>query len=141
MWPLLNFAAFIAVSGFAVYWFAAVVYSRITYIRLGKPHELKQDLDVRIREFLIQVFGQKKLLKDKKSGMMHMVMFYGFIILQFGAVELIVKGFIKGFELPLGAAHPYFSLTQEVTTFLVLLAVAYASTGDMSRSFPGLNEG
>lgn len=126
MWPLLNFAAFIAVSGFAVYWFAAVVYSRITYIRLGKPHELKQDLDVRIREFLIQVFGQKKLLKDKKSGMMHMVMFYGFIILQFGAVELIVKGFIKGFELPLGAAHPYFSLTQEVTTFLVLLAVAYA---------------
>jgi Fe-S oxidoreductase len=75
---------------------------------------------------MVQVFGQKKLLKDKKSGIMHIVMFYGFIVLQFGAIELIVKGFIPGWKISLGGAHSYFSLVQEITVFLVLAAVAYA---------------
>jgi Fe-S oxidoreductase len=65
-------------------------------------------------------------LKDKKSGIMHVVMFYGFIILQFGAIELIVKGLVKGFELPFGSAHKYFSLMQEITVFLILVAVGFA---------------
>lgn len=75
---------------------------------------------------MVNVFGQKKLFKDSKSGGMHLIMFYGFIILQFGAIELIIKGFIKGFEFPFGEAHHYFSLSQEMTTLLVLLAVLYA---------------
>ena len=58
---------------------------------------------------LINVFGQKKLLKDKKSGAhpCH-VLFYTFFIIQIGLIELIIKGFIKGYELPLGEAHTIF---------------------------------
>ncbi|MEW9673701.1 heterodisulfide reductase-related iron-sulfur binding cluster [Ammoniphilus sp. 3BR4] len=126
MLSLLNFAVFLLLAGYAVYLFAQLIYARVTFIRLGKKSHLRADTQVRLNEFLINVFGQKKLLKDPKSGVMHIIMFYGFIILQFGAIELILKGFIKGFEYPLGRAHQYFSLSQEVTTFLVLLAVIYA---------------
>jgi Fe-S oxidoreductase len=126
MLNLVNFLAFLGITGYAVYLFAHLVYSRVSFIKLGKPSNLKPDMKQRIHEVLVNVFGQKKLLKDSKSGGMHIIMFYGFIILQFGAVELIIKGFVKGFEYPIGEVHKFFSLSQEITTSLVLLAVIYA---------------
>lgn len=126
MLSFLNFVAFLAITGYATYLFVQIVYSRIVFIKLGKKANLKKDAAIRVNEFLTQVFGQTKLLKDPKSGVMHIIMFYGFIILQFGAIELIIKGFVKGFEYPIGEAHKFFSLSQEITTFLVLLAVGYA---------------
>jgi Fe-S oxidoreductase len=123
---LFNFLAFLFVTAFAVYLVAHIVYSRITFIKLGKKSNLREDTKIRVNEFLINVLGQRKLLKDSKSGPMHVIMFYGFLILQFGAIELIFKGFFKGFGYPIGEAHKYFSLLQEITTFLVLLATLYA---------------
>ncbi|WP_027416738.1 (Fe-S)-binding protein [Aneurinibacillus terranovensis] len=126
MLALLNLLAFMVVTGYAVYLFGNLVYSRFMFIKLGKMSNVKEDTKQRIQEVLINVFGQKKLLKDKKSGGMHVIMFYGFLILQLGAIELIIKGFFKGFEYPLGEGNKYFSMLQEITTFLVLLAVLYA---------------
>jgi Fe-S oxidoreductase len=123
---LLNFIAFLAITGYAVYLAAHIVYSRITFVKLGKKSNLREDTRVRINEFLTNVLGQRKVLRDRKSGLMHVIMFYGFIILQFGAIELVIKGLFKGFEYPIGGAHKYFSLLQEITTFLVLLATVYA---------------
>ncbi len=141
MLALLHFLAFLAVTGYAVYLFAHLVYGRIIFIRLGKKANLKKDVQQRIQEVLVNVFGQKKLLKDTRSGIMHVIMFYGFIILQFGAIELIIKGFVRGFEFPLGDAHKYFSLSQEITTVLVLLAVGYAFYRRYMEKLPRLKRG
>ncbi|HJV45751.1 MAG TPA: (Fe-S)-binding protein [Bacillota bacterium] len=126
MLGFINFIAFLAITGYAVYLFAHVLYSRIIFVKLGKKANLKEDTNQRIHELLVNVFGQRKLLKDSKSGVMHIIMFYGFLILQFGAIELIIKGFFPKFEYPIGSAHHYFSLLQEITTTLVFLATVYA---------------
>ncbi|MBU8878009.1 (Fe-S)-binding protein [Bacillus sp. FJAT-29790] len=126
MLVFLNFIAFLAVTGYAIYLVANLVYSRVTFIKLGKKSNLGKDTQQRIKEVLINVFGQKKLFKDKKSGYMHLVLFYGFFIIQIGLIEIIIKGFIIGYEFPFGVAHKYFSLMQEWTTFLMLCAVVYA---------------
>jgi Fe-S oxidoreductase/nitrate reductase gamma subunit len=123
---ILNGLAFLAVTAYAVYLAVYLVNSRFVFIKLGKKSHLQPDTRQRVHEFFVQVLGQKKLLKDMKSGIMHVVMFYGFIILQFGAIELILKGFFHGFVYPLGSYHKYFSLSQEITTFLVLVATLYA---------------
>ncbi|MGO4270575.1 (Fe-S)-binding protein, partial [Paenibacillus sp. TAF58] len=122
---LIQFLLFLAVTGFAVYFFCRVVYHRYLYIRLGKSVNLKTEAKARLKEFAIQVFGQTKLLKDKKSGIMHIVIFYGFIILQLGALDLILKGLI-GHGLPI-PGYDYFTLMQEVTVALILLAMGYAT--------------
>lgn len=124
--PLLNLIAFFLVLAYGLYLFANVVYSRYLFIKLGKKPDVKDDFGARFNLMLDNVVFHKKLLKDKKSGIMHVVMFYGFILLQFGAIELILKGLANGFELPFGSAHKYFSLMQEITTFLILAAVSYA---------------
>ena len=94
--PLLNLLAFLAAVGYAIYLFAHLLYSRITFIKLGKSASLKKDVGERINAFLINVFGQKKLFKDPKSGIMHFILFYGFLLVQFGAIDLIWKGLKPG---------------------------------------------
>ena len=141
MLPLLNFILFLAVTGYAVYLFARLVYSRISFVKLGKKADLRKDVGRRVNEFLINVFGQRKLFKDPKSGVMHFIMFYGFIIIQFGALELILKGFFEGYEWPLGDAHKFFSLLQEITVSLVLLATFYAFYRRYIEKLPRLKRG
>ncbi|CAN7563519.1 (Fe-S)-binding protein [Paenibacillus sp. LjRoot153] len=122
---LIQFLLFLAVTGLALYGFSRVVYHRYLYIQLGKSVDLKKEASLRLKGFAVQVFGQTKLLKDKKSGIMHIVIFYGFIILQLGALDLILKGLIdRGLPIP---GYNYFTLIQEVTVGLIVLAMGYAT--------------
>lgn len=122
---VVNALLFLLVTGFALSMFIRVVYHRYVYVRLGKPVGFEREWKQRLRSFFTQVFGQTKLLKDPKSGIMHIVVFYGFIILQFGAIDIIWKG-LSGHRLPL----PYydgFILLQELTVMLILLAIGFAA--------------
>ena len=112
-------------AGYAVYLFVNLLYTRYLFIKLGKKSEFEPNLKERITTVASNALGHKKLFKDKKSGLMHLVLFYTFFIIQIGLIELIIKGFITGYEYPLGEAHKYFSLLQEWATFLMFLAVVY----------------
>ncbi|MCR8642369.1 heterodisulfide reductase-related iron-sulfur binding cluster [Paenibacillus sp. N1-5-1-14] len=125
VWPIVQFALFLAVTGYGVYLFVRVVYHRYLYIKLGKPSGLSKDIPERLRTFLVQVFGQTKLMKDRKSGIMHIIVFYGFIILQLGALDLIIKG-LGGHGLPV-PGYEIFGLVQEITVALILIAMGYAA--------------
>ncbi|MDP9741615.1 UNVERIFIED_ORG: Fe-S oxidoreductase [Bacillus sp. B2I3] len=125
MLSLLILLAFLALSGYAVFLFVQLVYTRYLFVKLGKKVEFEPSFKERINAVLVNGYGQRKLFKDKKSGLMHLVLFYTFFIIQVGLIELIIKGFIKGYEFPFGDGHKYFSLLQEWATFLMLLAVVY----------------
>ncbi len=96
------------------------------YIQLGKKVEFDQKLKERLNKVWVNVFGQKKLLKDKKSGIIHVLFFYGFILVQFGAIDFILKGLVPGSHLPLGPLYPGFTFFQEIVTVLILIAVVWA---------------
>ncbi|WP_088105688.1 heterodisulfide reductase-related iron-sulfur binding cluster [Halalkalibacter urbisdiaboli] len=116
-----------------------VIYHRYLYIKLGKKFEIEKNWHERFNIFITQVLGQKKLLKDRKSGIMHVLIFYGFIILQFGALDIIVKGL--GIErLPLPGYH-VFGFIQEVTVLLIFLAVGYAAYRRYAEKLPRLKRG
>ncbi|MGG3571694.1 heterodisulfide reductase-related iron-sulfur binding cluster [Bacillus gobiensis] len=126
VWNWVNAIASLIVTAYSIYLFVYVIRTRIAYIQLGKKEAFDQRLKERMKHIWIQVFGQKKLLKDKKSGLIHVVFFYGFILVQFGAIDFIVKGLIPGSTLPLGSLYPGFTFFQEVVAFLILAAVAWA---------------
>ncbi|EGL18690.1 MULTISPECIES: (Fe-S)-binding protein [unclassified Paenibacillus] len=116
---------FLGVTGFGIYLFAKAVYHRYLYVKLGQPVDWGGQIGERLKDFAVEVFGQTKLLKDKKSGIMHIVIFYGFIILQFGALDIIVKG-LSGHGLPL-PGYEAFGLIQEITVAAILIAMGYAA--------------
>lgn len=87
--------------------------------RKGKPEMRIDQLPGRVVEFLVQAFGQKKVLRDRKAGSMHALIFFGFMALFIGtdiiAVEedftvpmmgeeagkILVGGFYQAYELVL----------------------------------------
>ncbi|MBW7475997.1 (Fe-S)-binding protein [Paenibacillus oenotherae] len=134
--------------------FALAVHRRIGYIRLGKPGQREAasapavlsaskltESAIRRKRYataaaqsaeaerqwrwVAEVFGHRRLLNDLRSGLLHLVLFYGFIVLQFGAADLIWKG-LAGAPLPL-PAYGTFTAIQEVTVSLILLAVIYGA--------------
>ncbi|MCM3039889.1 (Fe-S)-binding protein [Paenibacillus motobuensis] len=140
---MLQWIMFLLVTGYAIYLFYKAVYHRYLYLSLGRPVEFRARSRLSRNnwsEFLSQVFGQRKLLKDWRSGIMHIVIFYGFIILQFGAIDLIVKGLTRGGHLPLPGYH-LFGLSQEVTVLLILIAIGYAAYRRYGERLPRLKKG
>lgn len=126
VWLFFNWLAFAAVTAYAVYLFVYVIQTRAAYIKLGRKTEFDGKVKERWQNVKENVFGQKKLLKDKKSGIIHVMFFYGFILVQFGAIDFIWKGLAPGSHLPLGPLYPAFTFFQEIVTLIILIAVFWA---------------
>jgi Fe-S oxidoreductase len=122
----INFIAFLIVTAYALSLFIYVAKTRLEFIRLGKKVEFDNRVKERLGKVWVNVFGQKKLLKDKKSGIIHVMFFYGFILVQFGAIDFIWKGLKPGSHLPLGPLYPGFTFFQELVTLMILVAVVWA---------------
>src|SRR5690625_7066854 len=122
----INLIAFIAITLYGVFLFAKAGATRVAYMRLGKATEFDLALKERLRDVWHIVFGQSKLLKDKKSGIIHVMMFYGFILVQFGAIDMFIKGLAPGNHLPFGFLYPGFTFFQEIVTLTILVAVILA---------------
>jgi hypothetical protein len=121
-----NLIAFLVVTAYAVSLFVYVVKTRIEFIKLGKKVVFDSNVKERLHKIWVNVFGQKKLLKDKKSGIIHVMFFYGFLLVQFGAIDFIIKGIKPGAHLPLGPIYPGFTFFQEIVTLTILVAVIWA---------------
>ena len=128
MEPLLiaNWVLFIVVTAYAVYLFIYLLKSRYDFIKLGKEVEFEENFNERLRKVMVNVFGQKKLLKDKKSGTIHVMFFYGFLLVQASAIDFIIKGLSPDSHLPLGPLYPAFTFFQEIVTLTILAAVIWA---------------
>lgn len=128
MEPLLiaNWVFFIAILGYAVYLFIYLLKTRYDFIKLGKKVEFEENFKERLRKVMVNVFGQKKLMKDKKSGTIHVMFFYGFLLVQASAIDFIIKGLVPGAHLPLGPLYPAFTFFQEIVTLTILVAVVWA---------------
>ncbi|KGP74169.1 (Fe-S)-binding protein [Pontibacillus yanchengensis] len=123
---LVNWVLFVAITVYALYLFVRVVRTRIAYIQLGQKIDFDLQLKKRVNDLIVYVFGQKKLIKDKKSGAIHVMMFYGFILVQFGAIDFIVKGLAPGSHLPFGPLYSGFVFFQELVTLMIVVAVIWA---------------
>ncbi|WP_409346999.1 (Fe-S)-binding protein [Paenibacillus sp. MBLB4367] len=125
----IHLTAALLVTCYAVYLFAHIVYSRYLFIRLGRPGEenVKAEWRARLKRAAAQMFGHGTLLQDWRSGLMHLVIFYGFIMLQLGALDLILQGINTEWHLPIGGVYPWFELSQEIVVLLVMAAVMYAA--------------
>lgn len=129
-----NWIATIVVIAYALYLFIYLVKTRISFIKLGKKEEFDQKVKERLQKIWVYVFGQKKLLKDKKSGAIHVMLFYGFILVQFGAIDFIWKGLVPGSHLPFGPLYPGFTFSKNLSPLLFSLRLFGPFTAATLRS-------
>ena len=95
-------------------------------MRLGRP-ELRWDQPgERTRGFLRHVLGQGRMFQEPISGVMHALIFWGFIVITIMTVTMILTGLFPGLTVPFIERNPVFLVTLEVFQFLVLGAVGFA---------------
>lgn len=66
--------------------------------RKGRPDARLDAIGDRASEFVVQTLGQKKTLQDRKPGMMHALIFFGFLGLFIGTNAIAVE---EDFTIPL----------------------------------------
>lgn len=78
----------------------------------------------RIKKVIIYVFGQKRLVKNYTfAGVAHFMIFWGFVIITIGTIEMLVGGVFPGFRLIPGEAHSVYEFILDIVQLLVLVAI------------------
>lgn len=115
---------FILVAAVAFFSFSAQ--RLVRFLKLGTGGTRLNDIPRRIWNLLTIGIAQTKILRDPVAGPLHAAVFWGFVILQVGAVEILVQGVFPGFTyaalLP-RPLHELFLVSQELTVGAVLVAV------------------
>jgi Fe-S oxidoreductase len=98
--------------------------------RLGQPAdpERTRDLGTRAETVLVEVFGQRKLLKWTGAGAAHFAVFWGFVILGATIVEGYGSLFQRNFHIPLIGTDTWLGFLEDLFIVAVLCGlVAFAA--------------
>jgi hypothetical protein len=103
----------------------AVYLARLLFKGTAMPRW--DQVPVRVGRVILYVFAQARLLaNDFWPGLMHAVIFWGFVILTLGTIEFFGRGVTESFFLPLLSETAPYLILQDLFSALVILAVGYA---------------
>ncbi|HCI79895.1 MAG TPA: hypothetical protein DHW02_09400, partial [Ktedonobacter sp.] len=113
-------AIFVLLFLAAVVLFAFRVGMLITLLAKARYEDRTDRIDDRIGSIFTVVLGQSGVLRDPIPGIAHFFTFWGFIIIQFGLLNLILAAFNA--SLPVVNDARWFAVLLDV--FIVLVALA-----------------
>ncbi len=96
----------------------------ISYLQLGRKENRFDQPWIRIKNTLRIAFGQSKILREPVAGILHVLIFWGFLVLLAAVLESIGEGIMPGFSLAfLGPIYPVLLFLEDVFGALVVVAV------------------
>ena len=106
---------------------ALVIWRALFLFRLvssGKPAPGRmKDVAAQLKAEILDVFGQRKLLKRPSSGVAHFFVFWGFIVLIFTIIEAYGDLFSKTFAIPLIGHDLWLGFLEDFFATAVLVAL------------------
>jgi hypothetical protein len=101
---------------------AYMIYGKYKNTLHGKPEDRSDQPGERWKYFLTNVVGQDKVLQDPISGISHVFLMWGFVVLGFGAVNLAVEGLFN-VPVPLIGDNRLFISMKDLFLLLVYVGV------------------
>ena len=80
--------------------FAWIINRRSALLRHAAPDPRLDRIGERVRDLLVVGFGQARQPRYPVAGIVHMLIFAGFLVLLFRSMTLLGEGFVVGFTLP-----------------------------------------
>jgi heterodisulfide reductase subunit C len=114
------FVLALAVAGYLIARRAGLIKKTI---QLGRAEDRTDRPGDRLRTMLLVAFGQKKMLSNALVGVMHFIIYAGFLIINIEILEIILDGVLgthRLFAPGLGAAYPFLINVFEWLAFGVL---------------------
>jgi Fe-S oxidoreductase len=95
-------------------------------VRLGRPVDRSGDVPARVVRETTEVLGQRKLLQRAVPGVMHALIFWGFLVLLTTIVEALGQAIDPDFAIPWIGRTGWLGLVQDVFAGGVLVGLAIA---------------
>jgi len=119
--------AFLLVLVAALGFFSYNAQRLVRYLTTGHDEQRTDHPWTRLRNVVVIGIGQAKILREPFAGILHASVFWGFVVLTLGSIEILARGVFPafGFDRMLPApVHGLFLVSQELFAGLVLAAVA-----------------
>jgi Fe-S oxidoreductase/nitrate reductase gamma subunit len=104
---------------------------RVTYLirllRLGRPEMRWDRIPERLKQVLVYVFGQRRLLDEPLVGVPHLFIFYGFLVFLLATSGMLLQGLLPGLPVPDLEENRIIAPIIDVFAALVLIALAVTS--------------
>lgn len=118
---------FLAIVSFGIFYFVRNIKKIVRNIKLGKELDRTDRSNERWKNLALIALGQSKMVKRPVSGLLHIVVYAGFIIINIEILEIIIDGILGTHRvfLPILGMDVYGFLigTFEILAILVLFAV------------------
>ena len=117
---------FIALFSFALYFFVKNVKKIYRNINLGISIDRNDNKKTRLLQMLRIAFGQSKMIDKPIVGLLHVVVYVGFLVINIELLEIIVDGALgthRVFAPFLGSFYNFLIAFFEIFAFLVIVSV------------------
>ncbi len=100
----------------------------IKYMLVAKKKDDRFDnIGQRLKRVWNIAFAQTKLLRDPSAGILHLLIFWGFILFLFAVIEALIQGFYSPFSLSfLRPVYSAITIVEDTFAVVVLIACLYA---------------
>jgi Fe-S oxidoreductase len=130
----LGFFVFLIVLLVSLGSFGYLIEGRAAVLALAQPSDRTGQWGKRIRGLLLYFFGQKRILRKayRSAGLMHALIFWGFLAVAINSIHFVVGGFSPGWHLPflgpgsfLGQVYVVVRDLFEIAVLAMVLVAAY----------------
>ncbi|MCL6100684.1 MAG: (Fe-S)-binding protein [Bacteroidetes bacterium] len=98
-----------------------------SYIKLAQPENRFDNPSQRIKNVLKIGLAQSKILREPVAGLIHVLIFWGFMLFLLSVLEAIIQGFYPPFSWHfLGPIFSLLTLVQDFFGLFVIIAVVWA---------------
>ncbi len=106
-------------------YFAKNVRKIIRNIKLGKDVDRSDNKNARFKNMAMIALGQTKMVRRPIAGILHVIVYIGFIIINIEVLEIIIDGIFGTHRIfaPLGGVYDFLIGSFEILAFLVLVSV------------------
>lgn len=119
--------AIILVAALAIFLYS--VRYRLKLVAKGGRENRLDKLHKRIAGVIVYVLGQKRMFDEKYAGVMHVFIFWGFVMLSFWTITFVGEGLKGGYVFPLIKSPdlgPVYLSFVDIFELLVIIGVAMA---------------
>ncbi len=98
-----------------------------SYLKVAKPDNRTDNIGARIAHTFDVAFGQSKILRENFAGLLHVVIFWGFLVLLFSASEAVFQGFYPDFSWEfLGTGFTLITAATDIFCAGIVLAIIFS---------------
>ena len=123
----LNYLSFVVVVVLGILWFLLLIMEKWELVNLGQPAQRLDNPSRRWQGVWRDVFGQRRVLLERFSGIMHVMMFWGFFIVSVQTIIFFLRGLIPVIPNPTGIFGSIIDTAFDITAVFVVVAVLMAA--------------